>query len=763
MPFLIGLAVIAMSIPIHAKRLVTPRDCVQTRYLLKQDGESSLKINPQGTLAAYLVRVPNLETNDNDIALYIRQLSGDVPASVKLVAITPQLSQIEWLSDGRHLAALAPIKGRLAVVLFDVNTGNSEVLASEQEDIEEYTINGRGDTVVFALRVTAMTTLRHSKQEIASGYRIPNDSIPSLAMTWRSRWVPYRLWIRRRIQSGGWTRPVIVPVHSPFTGKLLQTIRCATRFNLSLSPNGYHLLVSIADIDMAKGEELDGNSLPQQWLQSPTYRRRAASGGAVWLTVLQDLTNGKTSMPIATPSATGVPKWSSDGLSFYIIAVSPVGSSWEKADEESHPSVSKPWHVWRVRPSEAQVEEIVSDVRDPANVLLWAKVDSVGLRVGPNRLVKMVRAAAHWSIGSDCTIGTSEAAGYEDLASNGAYTVIAYERSDVPPELRFYRNNDGTLLGTLKLNPGFDDVLLAPSKTLKWTTSNGVPMTGSLLLPLGYIKGKRYPLVVQTKSNLSAFACDAGSSHSPSFAPQPLATVGIMYLTLSDGDRNAPYPANYPGGIAEAAFYTDVWDRAVQELDHRGMIDPSRVGIIGFSRTGWHIEFALIHGKTHYAAATATDNIQYSLGEYWLAHSKVETAPMDAMYGGPPYGSTLDNWLQYSISFNMDKVHTPLLMEVMGYGVPDDRVGASPDNLNPRYEILTGLRRLKKPVEMYYYPSEQHQPDHPLARLASIQRNIDWYRFWLQNYERPDPEDIEQYRRWHELRGLRDADRLTIR
>jgi hypothetical protein len=131
------------------------------------------------------------------------------------------------------------------------------------------------------------------------------------------------------------------------------------------------------------------------------------------------------------------------------------------------------------------------------------------------------------------------------------------------------------------------------------------------------------------------------------------------------------------------------------------------------------------------------------------------------MYGGPPYGKTLENWQRYSISFNLDKVHTPLLMEEMGLGVHDDRQNLIPRDLAIHYEISKGLIRLGKPVEMYYYPDEGHQPDHPKARLESLQRNLDWYRFWLQGYERPDPEDPDQYKRWEHLKALRDADSET--
>ena len=62
---------------------------------------------------------------------------------------------------------------------------------------------------------------------------------------------------------------------------------------------------------------------------------------------------------------------------------------------------------------------------------------------------------------------------------------------------------------------------------------------------------------------------------------------------------------------------------------------------------------------------------------------------------------------------------------------------------------------------MYYYPDEDHAPDHPRARLASLQRNVDWYRFWLQNFEDPDPRKKEQYQRWRMLRTLNLSDSKT--
>jgi dipeptidyl aminopeptidase/acylaminoacyl peptidase len=205
-----------------------------------------------------------------------------------------------------------------------------------------------------------------------------------------------------------------------------------------------------------------------------------------------------------------------------------------------------------------------------------------------------------------------------------------------------------------------------------------------------------------------------------------------------------------------------IWDSAVDSLAAQKLIDPNKLGIIGFSRTGWHTEYILAHSRHRYRAATIADNIQYGLSEYWLYFSHSVGTAFEDIYGGPPYGDTLKNWMKYSVSFNLQNFHTPVLMESNGSGVVPDRT-TIPWAIASTAEVFTGLTRLNKPVEMYFYPDEHHQPDHPQARLASEQRNVDWYRFWLMGAERKNhPEDPDLYNRWNHLKTLEVADESVV-
>jgi hypothetical protein len=50
--------------------------------------------------------------------------------------------------------------------------------------------------------------------------------------------------------------------------------------------------------------------------------------------------------------------------------------------------------------------------------------------------------------------------------------------------------------------------------------------------------------------------------------------------------------------------------------------------------------------------------------------------------------------------------------------------------------------------------TDEHVITNPVERLASQGLTVDWFRFWLQGYEDPDPTKTEQYRRWRELRKM---------
>ncbi len=64
------------------------------------------------------------------------------------------------------------------------------------------------------------------------------------------------------------------------------------------------------------------------------------------------------------------------------------------------------------------------------------------------------------------------------------------------------------------------------------------------------------------------------------------------------------------------------------------------------------------------------------------------------------------------------------------------------------------LEAMHKPVDLIVLNTDEHVITDPRVRMAAQSGNVDWFRFWLQGYEDPDPAKTEQYARWRQLREM---------
>jgi len=733
----------------QSKRAITPEDCVTVRYLNDDAIYSALQINLQGTRLAYVVKNPNLQSNSNDIQLFVKDLTDAPDSAARLVFTSDVISQIHWLKDGVHILALSNDGSHVAVIKADVLTGKQETLTSSDTDIKEFSADSLGDTIVFATEDKLETPIeKQTSKQLAEGYQIPFQTTDKAAGTPQRR-----LFITRRSNDGTWSKPADISVRSPFSGKQLTSFGFTPCLRLSLSPDGKKLVFTY----------FIGETTPKEWSSSLIGRRDLDNGAPIMTVLLVDLATMEGRLPFKTAWAFSVPVWSADSKSFAIVSTSPIGSEWEQADARDHRDESYAARLFSIEPDTGLIEEVVPHVDNILSGPLWWGADGeMMVQTEDNTITRLAHDDGVWRRTGASHLSLDSGSHFWSLVSDGSNIIGEQEGPTLPPELIWYKPGMQHSTSLARLDPQFDSLSLASARRVEWTTSTGYRISGLLLVPPDQLEGKAYPLVIQAYHTPEKFFCDSGVGHWPSLAPQPLANAGIMYLIRTGGDADkeqdtSHVPEQYPGGIGEAALQMDIWDSAVRTFAARGWIDPTRVGIFGFSRTGWYTEFTLAHSKVPYAAATTTDNVTYSLGAYWLIHSEGAIRSYDAMYGGPPYLKTQENWQKYSISFNVDKIHTTLLMEEMGYGALNDDALRPPLNLSTHFELFTGLNRLDKPVELYYYPLEQHAPNHPQARLASLLRNVYLYRFWLQGYERPSPEDPDQYVRWEHLRVLQNS------
>ena len=83
-------------------------------------------------------------------------------------------------------------------------------------------------------------------------------------------------------------------------------------------------------------------------------------------------------------------------------------------------------------------------------------------------------------------------------------------------------------------------------------------------------------------------------------------------------------------------------------------------------------------------------------------------------------------------------------------------VGEGRWSLLNMWEPYAELRYLHKPVDLMMLNTDEHVLTNPAVRMASQGGSVDWFRFWLNAEEDPDPVKIDQYTRWRELRTLQN-------
>jgi len=199
------------------------------------------------------------------------------------------------------------------------------------------------------------------------------------------------------------------------------------------------------------------------------------------------------------------------------------------------------------------------------------------------------------------------------------------------------------------------------------------------------------------------------------------------------------------GKIQEATDNVLGYFSAIGQLSSDGLVDPNRVGIIGFSRTCWYVESALVAEPTRFAAASINDGIDNSYMQSLFFDSD-QASEAEQIYNANPFGAGLAKWLDLAPSFQLYRVHTPVLITAID----------SPSILQ-EWELYSSLYKQKKPVDLIFIPDGQHILQKPLDRIASQQENVDWFRFWLQKHERAEPDDPGQYVRWRLLRDMEDS------
>jgi len=722
-------------------RPITAEDCVRTRRIMEQE----VRISPDGTMVAYVVKAPDLARNRNDYRLYARKLTQtDNRDTGRLLLGADHLSGIRWLSSGKIAVRVERRMQGRAHELVEVDIVNPETGSSEKIDfpkpMADYGISANGDLIVFSSLASAQSessdSQHNEKNREDRGYRISYgagsgggiDQLPQ-----------YSLYVGRRTRTGLEAKRLYFsgPGNAPRRSVLAWVER------LNLSPDGKYLLLNYS-----------ADSLPDGWENQPLVKQVSGFGTRAETHVLgiYELATGRLRLGFNYPGVFLVEtRWSDDGRAYSVVSPAPFDTLEAREEASAAEAFGNIYlymyrfkDVFAVEPRTLTVTKILarnlgeqgaSEFRDDGP-LYWVNNEMI-LKVGVHSLASLALQNGAWQEIGRLDI-PEEGRFDSSFITNGKVLVAISQAPMIPPDLVLWDFQAKRLKLLTDLNPEYRTIELGQVERLEWTNRRGSKCAGLLIKPVDYEMGKRYPMVFLGAPATNDFISD--SRYTTAYAPQPLANAGFVLLLAEYPLENKIPRGEFPGEMSDAYNWMAMVESAADLLSDQGLVDKRKIGVGGFSRTSWLASFTITHSTYSFVAASLADSALYSYGQYYKCNSFRAIHGAESQIGGPPYGPTLNDWLNYASPFNADRVEAAVLME---FTPP----------IEDAYEFFVALARQGKPVELYYYPKGAHPLDTPAERLASLQRNVDWFRFWIQGYDRRDPDDPEQYRRWRAMRS----------
>jgi dipeptidyl aminopeptidase/acylaminoacyl peptidase len=330
----------------------------------------------------------------------------------------------------------------------------------------------------------------------------------------------------------------------------------------------------------------------------------------------------------------------------------------------------------------------------------------------------------------DITIGEA----YRSSLSISNTGMIAWKQSDAEGTGKIYALSPGDANPRLlkDLNPQIKTWALGVQQVVRWKNSRGQELEGTLIKPIGYKSGQRYPLIVDCYPGLTNGFKGWAMTGNQTWAAHGY--VVFWPAARAPNQWQNPYKSPAFSGEAKGPKGIDVMlddvMSGVEELIREGIVAPDRMGLYGFSNGGGVVN-QLVARTARFKCAISVEagsSTDWTSDFFFYTYNKILAANAGALPWEDPQA-----YAGLSVIFHLDKIHTPMLL---AEGDDDGMF------LLNSIELYNGLRWLGRSVTLLRYPGQGHGFTGPALRDFSL-RVVEFF----DSYLKPDQRITDQYLR----------------
>jgi dipeptidyl aminopeptidase/acylaminoacyl peptidase len=255
-------------------------------------------------------------------------------------------------------------------------------------------------------------------------------------------------------------------------------------------------------------------------------------------------------------------------------------------------------------------------------------------------------------------------------------------------------------------------------EVVSWKSQDGANVEGVLHKPADFDAAKRYPLLIVIHGG------PTGVSRAVPFtsAIYPVDVwVPRGILVLEPNYRgSAGYGEKFRSLNVRNLGIGDAWDvlTGVDALVGRGIVDPARVGTMGWSQGGYISAFL----ATHDAARFRAISVGAGISDWMTYYVNTDIHPFTRQYLKSTPWDDPEIYAKTSPITYIKQAKTPTLIQ---HGATDQRVP-----LANAYELYQGLQDNRVPARLVVYQGFGgigHGPTKPKSHRATMEHNIDWF------------------------------------